>query len=320
MAAGSLVGAGYDCEQPIVVSSPDAETWDVTVVDTRADLFAPSIHVASGRFFALGYGHYARGGGAMVWTSSDGRSWSRLESPSFRDRSVGDIIESPDGTFAIGHEAPIDSDNTSGFLLWPVHADGTFGKARVVDMGREGNLVTGAIWTGEEFLAWAWPRWTIGETTVLRSVDGITWTIRSSITSPAESYVADMAAIGDRIIAVGYSGRTFPLTPRAWVSEDSARSWSVASVEGHDARMEGVDAAGGGFVARGAAPSLNGDVASWSSVDGVAWTRLADDVDRPAIPGFSASVPVSIGDLVCVAGTFEDGTVPRAAIYCILRA
>jgi hypothetical protein len=319
MASGCLVGEGGDCEQAIVVLSSDGDSWTTTVVDPIADLFAPSVRRVDGRFFALGFGHYGGGGGAMVWTSVDGRDWSRVEAPSFRDRAVDDVIESPFGTFAVGHEAPIDSDNTSGFLLWPVHADGSFGEPRSIDLGDGQKIASGAIWTGREFVAWAWPRWDAGETTVLRSRDGQTWTVRSTITKPAEHFVSEILAVGDRLIAVGYSSRAYPLTPRAWVSDDRGRSWTRASVEGTDGRIAHVTSERGSLVARGVAPSLDGSPASWRSIDGMSWTRTPDDDDMPALAGFRSSVPASIGNLACVAGTFEDDIGPRGAIYCTER-
>jgi hypothetical protein len=319
MASGCLVGEGSDCQQPIVVASPDGETWTVTVVDPSAHLFPPSIHLANSRFFALGYGHFGSGGGAMVWTSTDGRAWSQIEAPSFQNRSVDDIIESPSGAFAIGYEAPIDSDNTSGFLVWPVAADGAFGEPRVIDLGGEQKILSGATWTGQEFLAWASPRWTAGETTVLNSGDGTTWTVRSKIARPPENHVAEILAVGDRLIAVGYSGSAFPLTPGAWVSDDVGQSWTVATVDEAEGSIADVTAEGGSLVARGIAPSMDGPDVSWSSVDGTTWTRLPDDEDRPAIAGFHSSRPASVGSLACVAGTFERVAVPRGAIYCTLR-
>jgi len=299
--------------------SSDGESWTMTVVDSDADLFVPSLHRADGRYFALGYGHYDGGGGAMIWTSVDGRDWSRVEDPSFRDRSVDDIIESPFGTFAVGHEAPIDSDNTSGFLLWPVQADGSFGEPRAIDLGDSQRLVSGSIWTGREFLAWAWPRWAMGETTILRSADGRTWTVRSTLTKPAQHYVSEILAIGDRFVAVGYSSLAYPLTPRAWVSDDRAKSWTLASVEGTDALLVDVTLEDGGLVARGLAPSLDGGSVSWRSTDGTSWTRAPDDEDTPAIAAVRFSAPATIGDLACVAGTFDDESGPRGAIYCTVR-
>jgi hypothetical protein len=291
----------------------------LTVVDPNADLLAPSLRLANGRFFALGYGHFGSGGGAMVWTSTDGRVWSQVEAPSFQDRSVDDVIESPSGTFAIGHEAPIDSDNTSGFVLWPLAADGSFGEPRVIDLGGEGKILSGATWTGREFVAWASPRWTMGETTVLNSEDGKTWTVASQITTPAASSVSQILAVGDRLVGVGYSGSVYPLTPRAWVSDDLGRSWTLASVEGTDARITDLTAEGNRLIARGIAPSLDGSDVSWSSTDGITWTRLPDDEDRPAIAGFHSSGPTSLGTVACVAGTFEGVAIPRGAIYCTLR-
>lgn len=319
MASGCRVGTGGDCEQAIVVMSPDGERWAETVVDPNADLFVPSLHRAEGRFFALGYGHYGGGGGAMIWTSADGLDWSRIENPSFRDRAVDDIIESPFGTFAVGHEAPIDSDNTSGFLLWRVQADGSFGEPRAIDLGESQRLVSGAIWTGREFVAWVWPRWDVGETTVMRSRDGQAWTARSTITKPARHFVSEILVMGDRLIAVGYSNRAYPLVPRAWVSDDGARSWTLGSVEGTDALLIDVALEEGGLIARGLAPSLDGAAASWRSTDGTSWTRAPDDEDTPAIAGFRSSAPATIDGLSCVAGTFDDAAGPRGAIYCIVR-
>jgi hypothetical protein len=319
LASGCLVGDGSACQQAVVASSPDGETWTVPVVDPSADLFAPWLDVANDRFFAIGYGHFGSGGGAMVWTSTDGRAWSQVEAASFEGRAVNDIIESPKATFAVGHEAPIDSDNTSGFLVWPVAADGAFGKPRVIDIGGDQQILSGATWTGREFLAWVSPRWTNGDTTILSSQDGKTWTVLSQVAKPAASYVSEILAVGDRLVAVGYSGSAFPLAPAAWVSDDNGRSWSVASVEGMDARLAALTAEGSGLVARGVAPSMDGADASWSSIDGTAWTRLPDDNDRPSIAGFYASGPASIGGLACVAGTFEGADLPRAAIYCTLR-
>ncbi len=319
MASGCLVGEGGDCEQAIVVRSSDGDRWTMTVVDSNADLFAPSLRRVDGRFFALGYGHYGGSGGAMVWTSVDGSNWFRIEAASFLGRAVDDIIESPFGTFAIGHEAPIDSDNTSGFLLWPVQANGSFGPPRAIDLGDDQRLLSGAIWTGREFVAWAWPRWSTGETTVLRSPDGRTWAGRSTITKPAEHYVSDILAVDDRLVAVGYSNAAYPLRPRAWVSDDHARSWTLASVAGTDALLAHVALEGGGLVARGVAPSLDGEPASWRSIAGASGSRARDDEDLPAIEGFRFSVPASLDHLTCVAGALDADQAPLGAIYCMNR-
>ena len=280
-------------------------------------LFAPSLLLANGRFFAVGSGAFGTGGGAMVWTSKDGRSWSRVEAASFQDRSVKDIVDSPVGTFAIGYEAPIESDDTRGFLVWPVRAEGSFGEPRVIDLVGADRIISGASWTGREFLAWASTRWRVGETTLLSSQDGMTWTVLSTITRPASSYISDVLAVGDRLIAVGASGRVF--RPRAWVSDDEGRSWTIANVEGADGYIANVSMEAGSLIARGTAPALDGDDASWSSIEGTAWIRLPDDKDTPAIPGFHSSIPASIGKLTCVAGTFDALAVPHGAIYCRLH-
>jgi hypothetical protein len=223
---------------------------------------------------------------------------------SFRNRAVDDIIQSPFGTFAIGHEAPIDSDNTSGFLMWPVRADGSFGKERVIDTGGDPNLVGGAIWTGEEFVAWGLRNgpWA-GPTVVLASPDGRAWSVRATIPGPGnDAVVSDIVAAGDRLLAVGYEGRTYPLTPRAWVSDDHGRSWTLATVEGTDAAIRTVERENARLVARGTESSgSNSQAVSWESIDGTVWTRLPNDEDMPAVPGFSALTRATIGERTCVA-------------------
>ena len=128
-----------------------------------------------------------------------------------------------------------------------------------------------------------------------------------------------MTEVGDRLVAVGYEGRTFPVPPSAWTSTDRGRSWSLATVPSDNAAMYAVAFEGSVLTARGRTFSDSGSqlqTVSWSSTDGTAWTRLPDDEDMPAVPGFSALTRATIGDRTCVAGTFFDETPFRAAIYC----
>ncbi|HUG30864.1 MAG TPA: hypothetical protein VMQ65_10180 [Candidatus Limnocylindria bacterium] len=299
-----------------MVVSPDANTWQTLEIDAPADIGFASIRRVGDRLFALGYGYYGQDGGAVVMTSADGRSWTKVESTSFRGRAVMDIIDAPSGALAIGYNAPIDSDNTSGVLLWPVRTDGSFGSVRVVGT-TESAIAIGGVWTGEEFLAWGHDRWAEGPTTLWASPDGKAWTDRGEISPPKPGLVIQIIPAGDRLVAVGYGGSQFPLTPRAWTSMDAGRSWEMADVLSGEAAMYSVRVEGSVLIARGRAPSgSNQRTASWSSTDGTAWARLPDDEDMPAVPGFSSLTRATLGDRICVAGTFFEDTPTRAAIYC----
>ena len=148
IAAGCLREANSGCRTDVIVVSRDGETWETIEVDAATNFGFGSIQRVGGRLFALGYGYFGRSGGAVVWTSVDGRAWTRIRSGSFQGRAVDEIIKTPLGTFAVGKNAPVDSDNITGFLMWPVDADGSFGEVRVMDTRGALPLVTGAMWTG----------------------------------------------------------------------------------------------------------------------------------------------------------------------------
>ncbi len=317
--AGCRGDASSDCSSTIVVMSTDADTWEPLDLHVSADISFASLHRLGARLYALGYGHYGVDGGAVVLTSVDGRTWSRIESSSFRARAINDIVDSPSGALAIGYEAPIDSDNTSGFLLWPIDADGSFGNTRVVDATDGPAFAGGVLWTGDEFLAWGYRDGPSsgGPTSLLTSRDGKIWTARAEIPAVKPAIVEQITIAAGRLVAVGYEGLEYPPSPRAWTSTDAGRSWQVATVPSPDAAMYTVSLEGSLLIARGKEFSgANERIVSWSSADGTAWTRLPDDEDMPTLSGFSALSRATIGDRTCVAGTFFDATPVRAAIYC----
>jgi hypothetical protein len=300
--------------------SSDATAWHPVEPDTPADVYFVELRRIDNRLFALGYGHYGRDGGAMIWNSIDGRPWARAQSGSFRGRAVRDIIDSPSGAIAIGYNAPIDSDDTSGFVLWPVRPDGSFGPVRVVETPNASAIVGGAVWTGEEFLAWGHDRWNEGPTILWASSDAEAWRQRGEIVGTASADVGQIVTAVGRLIAVGHEGRQYPLSPRAWTSTDSGRTWAMASVSTTDAAIYTVGVEGSVLVAGGRESfGVNQRAVSWSSIDGTAWTQLPDDEALPAIPGFSALTTASLREWTCAAGTFHEETPSRGAIYCRQR-
>ena len=321
VSAGCIANADSDCAQRIVVLSENTDDWQQLEVDGPRAVAFGSLRRIGDRLFSLGYGYYGPSGGAVIHTSVDGRSWTRVESTSFQSRAVRDIIDSPLGTLAIGYEAPIESDNTSGFVVWPVGADGSFGTARVVQLPFGPTLVSGGTWAGSEFLAWGvrdGPSG-VGPTTVLASPDGEAWTFRGEVSAPQGADVGQIVRFGDVLVAVGYEGRSYPISPRAWTSTDGGQSWSLATIPSENAAMNAVAIERSILIARGTAFSESGDqrqAVSWRSKDGTAWTRLADDEDMPSVPGFSAIVRATLGDQTCVAGSVLGDTSSTGAIYC----
>jgi len=292
-------------------------TWDVTELDVPGNLGGGSLRVVGDRLFIVGYVNRRTFGGAFVLTSLDGRTWSRVDSASFEARAILDIIATPVGTFAVGHNAPPSSDNTSGFLIWPVRADGSFGAVRDVDTGGDPHLISGAVWSGRELLAWGLRHGPYaGATIVLSSPDGVEWTRKAVIRGPRRD-VSQIYVAGDRLIAVGHEGRRYPLTPRAWTSDDGGSTWKLAEVPGDDMKMTTVSREAGRLIARGEISfGANQRLVSWVSKGGKVWTRLPDDEDLPLVLGFNGLAPVLIGDQACVAGSLYDGRRLSAAIYC----
>lgn len=321
VSAGCIGDTADDCANRIVVVSPDANDWQEVAIGGAPDISFGSLRRVGDRLFSLGYGHYGAAGGAVIHTSVDGRSWMRVESPSFQSRAIRDIIESPAGSLAIGYEAPIDSDNTSGFVVWPVRADGSFGAATAIKLPDGPALVSGGTWAGREFLAWGvrdGPSG-VGPTVLLASSDGKAWTVRGTVSSPQGADFRQIVLIGDVLVAVGYEGRTFPISARAWTSTNGGLSWSLAAVPAANASMDAVVIERSGLVARGTAFSESGDqreAVSWRSADGSGWTRIADDEDMPSVSGFNAIVTATFGDQTCVAGSVESGSSSSGAIYC----
>ncbi len=315
--AGCVETAEGRCGRHVLVTSSGDKTWHELEVDTPADIYFSELRRAGDRLFALGYGHYAPDGGAMIWTSIDSRSWSRIESTSFRGRAVSNVIESPSGALAVGYNAPIDSDNTSGFILWPVRDDGSFGPMRAVETRNQSAIVGDVLWTGKEFLAWTYDRWSEARTTLWASADAEVWVERAEIVGIKSADVAQIAVTEGRLVAVGSEGRQYPLTPRAWTSIDDGQTWVLADVPTPDAAMYTVDIDGSSMIARGTESwGSTQRAVSWSSTDGTAWARIPDDEDLPDVPGFSGLVKATFGDRACVAGTFFEETPTRGGIYC----
>ena len=242
---------------------------------------------------AVGTEYTEAEGDVAVWTSLDGRAWSRVP----HDESVfgGEGLQYPLGVAAGGpglvavgvDEAGGDPDaavwTSPDGLVWArvPHDEAVFGGNDLQTMtsvttGGPGLVAVGADGSGGD---WVLAVWT--------SPDGLNWerlplngaALGGSSGQRAEQVVAwsgGLVAVGEAISEEGYCAAV-------WVSPDGV-NWSrvphdeaVFGGEGTQS-MESVALGGPGLVAVGFdGPPGEFDGAVWTSPDGVVWSRVADD-------------------------------------------
>jgi hypothetical protein len=240
---------------------------------------------------------------AAVWTSVDGRNWSRVSHDEEvfggeGDQVMSDVIVGGSGLLAVGH------DHRGGY-----------------DLERD-------VWDE------------VGSAAVWTSVDGITWSrIPHDEAIFGGEFVQGMSSVtvgGPGLVAVGDDGfwhdgkwgqiqgyEDATRVAAVWTSVDGL-TWSRV---GHDEEvlggegnqwMEDVMAAGAGVVAVGGDWSTAGHRAAvWTSDDGVTWSRVPhdeavfggefDQVMRSVTPTELGLVAVGGGDLYASVWTSVDG-------------
>lgn len=320
LASGCTTDASGNCLQGLLLTSPDGTTWTAVDLDGAADTQISHLKWVGDRLFAIGLriDNAALRIEPVVWTSLDGKSWSRSPLTSSTSLAVTDIIDAPVGALAFGVHAPYASEG-SGFVLWRVASDGSFGAP--TDVRPETVLVTGAAWTGDRFLAWGSsnPLGEVASTALLTSTDGKAWQVIPKVPAFSGSYVSQIAAGGSRLLAVGETSGSLATTPRAWTSVDGT-TWDAAAVPTGPGAMVTLAVEGQQLVSRGREPVGTQDrPATWTSTDGTAWTRSSPGDDMPDVAGFGGLYRAVVAGRACVAGTFEGDPAkpePRAAIYC----
>jgi len=324
-AVGCAADLSGNCLEGLLLTSPDGSTWTKVDLAGAADTRIWRVRQAGGRLFAIGdqVEDAKAEVRAAVWVSHDGSSWQAIDSPSFTDRSVEDVIASPAGTLAVGIHAPYSSEGY-GVVVWDISAQDAFGLPRDVRATDGPATLAGAVWTGDRYLAWGpcgpCPSGDHVTSTVLAvSADGRTWRALPTIAAFHGSSVGQILATASGLVAVGRRGTASPTEPRAWTSSDGA-TWQAAAVPTGQGALGTVGLEAGLLVARGNEPV--GDERrslTWISVDGASWTRLPAGVDMPDLTGYDAASRATVGARACVAGTFygrENQLEPRAAIYC----
>jgi hypothetical protein len=321
IAAGCRADPGGNCVRALLLTSPDGVSWGALDLPRAANTLISRVRRIDDRWFALGYriDNTALAVDSVVWASLDGLSWSTVSAATVRSKVITDVISSPDGTLAIGINAPYASEG-SGFVTWHVAPDGSFGEPSDALPSAGPAFVLGATWTGDGFLAWG-PGDALGvvpSTVLMTSPRGRTWTVEPKIRAFRDGSVQQIIAVDGRLVAVGFAGSQ-PTSPRAWTSADGA-AWTTAAIPSAPGAIYTVRVEGSLLVARGNEPvGTDQRSVTWTSNHGDVWIRLPAGEDIPDITGFRASNHAVVGARVCVAGTFSGDPrepAPRAAIYC----
>jgi hypothetical protein len=285
-------------------------TW-TEVIKTGGDdaLLRDGDTIMSGVPFGNGYvlaGNASSAARAVIWQSSDGASWQRIDDgPSFTDSLMSALVTIPGGLLAIGEAtggdglcpggegatcnpaSPIRMWSSADGRAWrrlPDAATAAFGRAMLgpVAAGRDGLVVFGwrvPVQASKPILPAVWT-----------STDGRTWQVRKQFaTTFPDSVVEGLTASVNGFAAVGRN--TGLEAPRgagaAWWSEDGT-AWAAATVPVSTDDQTSVYTAASGLLATGDAGRV-----FWFSRDGRSWSTA----EASAFPFASrAGNPVLLSD------------------------
>lgn len=303
-----LVAVGFYDRGPQAMAwwSSDAATW-------RAAAGFPTTDGTIAYTVAAGPSGLVAGGvdasDAAIWTSPDGRTWSRVgDRGAFHDAAGPLEIRAVGWTgerwLAAGFRGGIVHPLTAAFWIskdaetWqrlPDQPD--FGDGRIEDLavGRQGVVAVG--YEGEYRQAREGAIWT--------SAEGLAW---QRVTDPslADGHVRGVTAYDDGFVAVG--SRLDDRAARAWLSEDG-RTWVAAPDDpaldnlGSKILMQDVTAIGDQLIAGGhlLAGTQYPTAVMWRSADGLTWQRAPD------VPAFGQGLVEGIasgGPGVVAVGTY----------------
>jgi hypothetical protein len=283
-----IVAVGWDSS----VGDIDAAAWfsvdGLTWEKVGDDVFAHEGHEEAGTvlatdrgFVAAGFAVIGREADAAIWTSPDGRTWTRLDDPALGGggtQRISSLVVGPQGLVAGGTNflptefgvyqldarVWVSSDGTS----WDAIDDATFGGPgwqyiTSITAGPDGLVAAGGDILGRPGLD--------NDAAVWTSPDGRTWTRveDADFVSDRAQQISAITVGPDGLLAVGYdTGPGGDRTPAVWRSPDGAAWVRIADpglTEPGHRWMSGVVMAASGVVAVGTDGTRNGgDPAVWT--------------------------------------------------------
>ena len=258
-------------------TSVDGETWSRVPhdEDVLGGAWIESVTLGGPGLVAVGgTGGYNTDGDAVVWTSVDGITWSRVP-----------------------HDESVFGGANSYFM-----SDVTVGGPGLVAVGSGGGIGPwdrgdnhAAVWTSVDGIIWS----RVPDDEALLSTGG------------NSAPMLSVTAGGPGLVAVGSDWWTQGLarTP-VWTSPDGITWTRVPDDETVRGVMMDVTVGGPGLVAVGCVCAASWSPVVWTSVDGITWTPLPDDdaVLRHEDHMYSVNIQ---GPYLVAVGTDGSGTVPR---------
>lgn len=234
-----------------------------------------------------GFGYQA----AVVWTSTDGRSWELIQSEALEGARVTDAATDGERLVVVGEisEQPIELGSDARPEIWT----STDGRAWEV-VEQEGPTPEYLEWTANGWIGVRNTRMLEGSAYVaagpefLASSDGLRWEVVSEGGALGRGHVADLAVdlAGTTAIAAGYhemideAGGLGSGSAVAWRTQDG-RSWertpdqqSLAFSGPGALYLQSVTATDDGWLGVGRADDAVEAAGVWRSVDGLSWERL----------------------------------------------
>jgi hypothetical protein len=235
-------------------------------------------------------------GAPKLWRTTDGVTWSPLDSPTWRDalatNTLTSVAAGPNGVVVVGAEGsscctapqglPMIIHSSDGLTWDRLDLSAVFDKAFLWDVTAYagGYVVVGRV--GEADVVGGGPA--VGVPAAWTSADGVTWVVAEVEGAEAPGAVLSTVIAGaDGLFATGRQTDTTELSGQGplsgWASTDG-RSWQLLGELGTDlplATPYAGDFAGDGahMVMLGRESCKTHDLSAWTSRDGFSWTRLA---------------------------------------------
>jgi hypothetical protein len=221
-----------------------------------------------------------------VWTTPDGRSWTRIEPKDvFGEAEIDQVAASGNRLVAVGTSRANSQAPSPETLVW-VSDDGlTWRRADPAGQAFTAAFRPAGIAGGPSGFV-AWGQSASGEPHVAVSVDGETWTdagfagaYPATIVDGVSPWRGGWVALGSQAVKQPAGvGASTPGPARAWYSADGVL-WSAASVDGF--ALGRPLAGSGGLLAFGATSACGaciGPATLWRSDDGRSWQSIGKDL------------------------------------------